>query len=195
MKKTFLMTATIVAILITSSCSNKKSSDTKADSTDAPVNNNYKGIDTPVTGVSHPTKPAESAPSDIVITKKDTAKAGNFVFMVKNITIPTEEMENLATKPKDDEKYIAVQIWLKNISQSDVSLTRDEFKLFDQDDAEYAEIANLMLDHRKKPILFEANYDPIVLKPNQSKSGWVTFTTAKNSTATKIQYGNITVKL
>jgi hypothetical protein len=195
MKKVFLMTAIVIVTLFLNSCSNKKSSDTKTDNTDTPVSNNYKGINTPVTGVPHPTKPVEAAPSDIVITKKDTAKAGNFVFMVKNITVPTDEMENLATKPKDDEKYIAVQIWIKNTSQSDVSLTRDEFKLFDQDDAEYAEIANLMLDHRKKPILFEANYDPIVLKPNQSKSGWVTFTTAKNSTATKIQYGNITVKL
>jgi len=135
----------------------------------------------------------KSAPAAIEITKKDTAKAKNFIFLVKNITEPTIHSWSV-TKPEDNQKYIAVQIWLKNTSKEDVSLTRDDFKLLDQDDAEFVEVTDFT-EHRKPPILFLKEYDAVVLKPNQAKSGWVTFTTSKNSKASKIQYDNITVKL
>ena len=174
-----ILTATLVA-LIFSSCSNNKSSD-KTEVADTTTKQKVV------------TEPVKEAPKDVVITKKDTAKTEKIIFVVKNVMEPTIN-RNLVTKPEDNEKYIAVQIWIKNTSQSEVSLTRDDFKLFDQEDAEFVE-KTAFTEHRKSPILFEHNYDPIVLKPNQSKSGWVTFTTAKTSKATKIKYDNITVKL
>lgn len=139
-------------------------------------------------------KPVEVAPDEVEIKRNDTAKPKDFIFLVKNISEPEIERSGYSvTKPEDSEKYIAVQIWIKNISNADVSLSREDFKLFDQDDAEFVE-KTAFTEHRKSPILFEA-YDPVVLKPNQAKSGWVTFTTAISSKAKKIQYDYITVKL
>lgn len=140
-------------------------------------------------------KPIKATPVEIEITKKDTAKAEDFVFVVKNITTPKIDRGGYSvTKPEDNEKYIAIQIWIRNTSDKEISLTRDEFKLFDQNDAEYVERPGFT-EHRKKPILFQKQYDPIVLKPNEAKSGWVTYTTDIESTASKINYNNITVKL
>ena len=182
MKKLKFLTAAIAVGLILNSCSNNKTEE-KSETTTTEVQPEVK------------TEPVEAAPVAVEITKKDTAKAKDFIFMVKNITEPNIDRGGYSvTKPEDEEKYIAVQIWIKNTSQSEVKLTRDDFKLFDQEDAEFVE-KTAFTEHRKSPILFEHHYDPIVLKPNQTKSGWVTFTTAKTSKATKIQYDNITVKL
>jgi preprotein translocase subunit Sec63 len=185
MKKVFLMTATIAVALILNSCSNNKGNETK-EATEVPATE-------PVA-----TAPVKQVPKDIEITKKDTAKTEELIFIVKNINEPEIDRSGYSvTKPEDSEKYIAVQFWVKNISDHEVSLGEEDFVLSDQDDADYVE-KDGFTEHRKAPILFKKtgpSVDNLVFKANEAKSGWVTFTTAKTSKATKIKYQNVTVKL
>ncbi len=182
--KTWFIASTILLGLFLFGCSENKTE--QKDELQSPISE--------VKSEHEPATVAVASP-EIEISKKDTAKASDFIFLVKNISEPNIDRSGYSvTKPEDNEKYITVQIWLKNTSSNEVSLTRDDFKLFDQNDAEFVEKTDFT-EHRKKPILFEKDYEPVVLKPNQSKSGWVTFTTDISSTASKIQYNNITVKL
>ena len=136
------------------------------------------------------------APDDAIVSIKDTGKTDKIIFLVKNISEPSIDRSGYSvTKPEDNEKYIAVQVWLKNVSADEIKVFQSDFKLSDQSDAEFAEKGGVMLEHRKKPILFDEVPEGVTLKPNQSKSGWITFTTDKKSKATKIVYQNITVKL
>lgn len=129
---------------------------------------------------------------------KDTTGAGEFIFIVKKVTEPSIDRSGLSvTKPEDDEKYIAVDIWVKNISDHEATIKENEFILTDQDGADFVE-KNGLTEHRKSPILFKTD-DPwtqeVKLQPNEVKSGWVTFTTLKTSKATKIKYKTATVNL
>jgi archaellum component FlaG (FlaF/FlaG flagellin family) len=143
-------------------------------------------------------EPVKEVPKDIEITKKDTAKTDELIFLVKNTNEPSIDRSGYSvTKPEDDEKYIAVQFWVKNISENEVTLDQEDFVLVDQDDADFVE-KDGFTEHRKSPILFKKegpSVEPLKFKPNETKSGWVTFTTSKTSKATKIRYKNITVKL
>ena len=143
-----------------------------------------------------PTQPSIPArPTDIIISKNDTGKAEAISFMVKNTSEPTIDRSGYSvTKPEDNQKYIAVQVWIKNTSTKDISLGRDDFKLLDQDGAEFVEVPGFT-EHRRKPILFDHPTDLLTLKPNQVVSGWVTYTVDINSRASKITYQNITVNL
>ncbi len=80
------------------------------------------------------------------------------------------------------------------MSDKQETISQDEFKLADQSDAEFAESTGFT-EHRKKPILFNEAANGVTLKPNQSASGWITFTTDKKSKAKKIVYSNVTVNL
>jgi len=137
----------------------------------------------------------QKVPNDIILSKKDTGKTDKIMFLVKNIAEPTIDRNGYSvTKPEDNEKYIAVQVWLKNVSNEEIKVFEEDFKLSDQNDAEFAEKASFT-EHRKSPILFNEYPEGVTLKPNQSKSGWITFTTDRKSTAKKIVYSNITIKL
>lgn len=193
--------AFIVAVATLSSCSNNNGSETKGIATDT-IEKMSSDIDTPTTVVPPPpgnstTDAVKPAPKDVEITKKDTAKTDEIIFVVKNINEPEIDREISVTKPEDSEKYIAVQFWVKNISDHSVSLNEEDFIISDQEDADYVE-KRAFTEHRKSPILFKMEgplTEPLVFRPNESKSGWVTFTTSKTSQATKIKYKNITVKL
>ena len=130
------------------------------------------------------------------IAKKDTGKTDKIFFIVKNVTIPPIDRSGYSvTKPENNEKYIAVQVWVKNISKSEITLSQDDFKLFDQDDAEYIEKTSFT-EHRKEPIFFKTSkLDNLKMKPGEIKSGWITFTTNIKSKAIKFTHKNITVKL
>ncbi len=178
----------IVPVLMFNSCSNnKKEKEPEPEVT-------FTTREEPKTVTE--TKPVEAAPDAVEIKRNDTARTKDFIFVVKNISEPEIDRSGYSvTKPEDSEKYIAVQIWVKNISNVEVSISREDFKLLDQEDAEFVE-KTAFTEHRKKPILFESGYQSdITLKPNQAKSGWVTFTTAITSKPAKIQYDFITVKL
>jgi len=184
MKKVTLA-ATIVASVILSSCSNNKSNE-----------NTTAAVETPVAETK--TEPVKEVPKDVEITKKDTAKTDELIFFVKNINEPNIDRSGYSvTKPEDNEKYIAVQVWFKNISDHEVTLSQEDFVLADQEDADYVE-KDGFTEHRKSPILFKKTgpmVEPLAFKPNEAKSGWITFTTSKTSKATKIKYKNVTVKL
>src|ERR1044071_4354182 len=81
-------------------------------------------------------EPVQKTPEEILLTKKDTVKTDELTFLVKNITEPEIDRSKYSvTKPSDDEKYIAVQFWVKNISNKEVTLEENDFVLKDQDDA------------------------------------------------------------
>jgi hypothetical protein len=141
-------------------------------------------------------KVVQKAPDERIISKNDTAKTDSLIFVVKNITEPSIDRNNSQdpSVPKEDEKFIAVQFWLKNISNKVASLNESDVVLKDQNDAEFSESTSFA-EAIKPPSLFQkSDYTP-AFKPNEAKSGWVIFTTSKTSKAAKIVYKNITVKL
>lgn len=183
MKKINLLATVIVIGLILNSCSNNKA-EKKTETTESEQKTDLDE--------SVPSE-VESVPSEIEITKKDTAKLENFIFMVKNIIDPATPSN---VRLDDNQKYIAVQIWFKNTTNADVTLKNSDFKLIDHEDAEFIEEQNMF--GRKKPTLFSEDSDTrgeLTLKPNEAKSGWATFAVSGTSKAAKIKYENITVKL
>ncbi|PQJ10517.1 hypothetical protein CJD36_011110 [Flavipsychrobacter stenotrophus] len=184
MKKISILIATAITL---SACSGNKDSNGQ-DNAPAPPEPMQTSAPAPAT-----------SSSDIVISHKDTGKTANVLFLVKNIVEPPLDRsksfghEN-ANNPEDNEKYIAVQVWVKNVSNKEETISQDEFKIVDQSDAEFAEHSGFT-EHRKKPILFNEAANGVTLKPNQSASGWITFTTDIKAKAKKIVYSNVTVNL
>lgn len=186
MNKSFLL---IGLLTIALSCNNKSKESEKIIE---PPQESVK--DTQSTAIEQPNNSSTS--DEITILKKDTGKTSSVIFLVKNI-IDDHVPDNMYDKAKEGEKFIAVQVWVKNISKSDFELDdfKKAFKLFDQDDAEYVDDTNDWNFGRKKPILVPDDVRERGIKPNQSKSGWLTFTTPKNSKAIKMQYEGIIIKL
>jgi len=181
MKKIYLL---IAAAIITASCSDNKETKTTPSDTFPPPPASPPSTDENV-----------KVPDEVTLSKKDTGKTEKIIFLVKNITEPAIDRSGYSvTKPEDNEKYISVQVWIKNVSNEEIKVFEDEFKLSDQTDAEFVE-KDGFTEHRKKPILFDDYPTGVTLKPNQSKSGWITFTTDKESTAKKILYSNVTINL
>ena len=132
----------------------------------------------------------------LILKKGDTAKVNGVVFIVKNV-IPEFVPDNQYDKSKPNEKFAAVQIWIQNISNSDFDLKdfKGEFKLFDNEDAEYVDGTNNWDFGRRKPILVPDDIRETSLKANQIRSGWLTFTINKTSVPQKVQYKEIVIKL
>ena len=141
----------------------------------------------------NPPPPIQKAPDDIILSRTDTGKTDKIVFLVKNTTEPTiDRRESSYSKPDNEsEKFICAQLWVKNISDKIDTIQQDAFKLFDQNDAEFVELPSAL--NHKEPDLFNPTY--LILKPNESKSGWITFTTDKKSKAKKVVYLNVIIKL
>jgi Domain of unknown function (DUF4352) len=175
--KTQILTVIIAMTLFTSCSSNANKGATTAQDTTKP-------------------QPIQKAPDEKTIGKADTLKTDSLILVVKNIAEPgiNRGNPNDPSVPKADEKFISVQVWVKNISNKEATLNEDDIMLKDQNDAEYNE-STMFAEAIKSPSLFQnSNYTP-VFKPNEAKSGWVTYTTSKTSKAAKIVYKNITVKL
>lgn len=103
---------------------------------------------------------------------------------------------------EDNEKYIAVQVQLANVSNEPIEFDLDNIILTDQEGADYQE-QGYFTDQRKKPVLFgkENHMMPkFTLDPGAKASGWVTFTTDQNSNPKQIRlntssYGDVIVNL
>lgn len=178
-----LSIALFAGILLLNSCTNKPSE--QANSNNLSTTHQLRPeTSTPETAV---------APADVTITKADTGKSKSLIFLIKNVTEPTIDRQ-LVTAPEEGEKYIAVQVWMRNTSDSDVDIEREAFKLSDQNDAEFVEKTGFV-EHRKRPFIFSAANELLTLKPGKATSGWITFTTDKESKARKITFENVTVNL
>jgi hypothetical protein len=177
------ITVPIVIAIIMSGCSGNK--DSKTEQEVMPPSS--------IPAASIPVPKVQKAPDDIVLSKKDTGKTDKIIFLVKNISEPIIDKNTPSyAKPEEgNEKFICAQIWVKNTSNTIDTIQQDDFKLFDQKDAEFVELPSAL--NHKEPDLFNPTY--LILKPNQSKSGWITFTTDKESKAKKIAYSNIIIKL
>ena len=178
--------AILIASFIFSSCGGGKKKDKPTtDTTSSELNEPKEETQNKTSDVSNEAK---------VIAKKDTAKTDKIFFVVKNIDMPRVGMYDFLGEDKGKKKYIAVQIWVKNISNDEITLSQDDFKLFDQDDVEYIEKTEFA-DNRKEPIFFKTKgFDSFKIKSNEAKSGWITFITDIKSKAVKFTHENITVK-
>lgn len=186
----------IFASLIMTSCGEKSSDEKKIE--------NSSAVEPTNTSVSEPVSESSTTslkPNNNVKINKGEIGNTNFVeFKVMNVKNYGSDL--YAPNHNNDEKFIAAQIQLTNVSKEPIEFDLDNIILTDQEGADYQEIG-YFTDQRKKPVLFgKENYmmPEFTLEPGAKASGWVTFTTDKNSNAKQISlrtssYGNVIVNL
>jgi hypothetical protein len=138
-------------------------------------------------------------PKDIEIKLKEIGNTNFVEFKVINVR---DHEGGSYPNYEDNEKYIAVQIQLTNISKEPIEFELDNIIITDQNGADYQE-QGYFTDQRKKPVLFGKENHMIPefsLDPGEKASGWVTFTTDQNSEAKQIRlktssYGTVIVNL
>ena len=98
--KTFSFCLSLIIIISLTACGGGKKQDKPTSDT---------------TAISKPAK--DTSRKEIVIAKKDTAKRKNIHFSVLDVTEPAVKPSDFTGADKGKKKLIAVQIWVKNISQ------------------------------------------------------------------------------